>query len=63
MVNTATKCNVEGDTRWSAGEWKGETRQGAASGYWTAIEVKDGDTWKMVNLTYSITPPPPPGNK
>jgi ketosteroid isomerase-like protein len=62
-VITATKCNIEGSTRWSAGEWKSEPPQGSVSGFWTAIETKDGNTWKMVSLTYNVTMPPPPANK
>jgi ketosteroid isomerase-like protein len=55
---TATKCNVEGATRWSAGDWKDDSTQGPVGGFWTAIETKDGNTWKIVNLTYNLTPPP-----
>src|SRR4051812_36388785 len=28
-----------------------------ASGYWTNIETKTGGTFKIKNLTYSLTPP------
>jgi ketosteroid isomerase-like protein len=58
-VITTTKCNVDGTSKWSAGEWKSTTPQGPVAGYWTAIEAKDGDTWKIHNLTYNTTPPPP----
>jgi ketosteroid isomerase-like protein len=58
-VITASKCNVEGPLRWSSGDWKTESPQGPASGFWTAIEMKDGDTWKMINLTFNVTVPPP----
>jgi ketosteroid isomerase-like protein len=63
-VITAAKCNIEGSTRWSAGDWKSEPPQGPVSGFRTAIEAKDGNTWKMVSLTWNVTmPPPPPANK
>jgi ketosteroid isomerase-like protein len=58
VVITATKCNVEGATRWSAGDWKNDTTQGPVGGFWTAIEAKNGDAWKIQNLTYNLTPPP-----
>jgi hypothetical protein len=28
------------------------------TGFWTVIEVKDGDGWKMQNLTFNMTPAP-----
>jgi hypothetical protein len=49
--------------RWSAGDWKNESPQGPVRCFWTAIETKDGNTWKMVNLTYNVTMPPPAANK
>ncbi|MBV8523557.1 MAG: nuclear transport factor 2 family protein [Acetobacteraceae bacterium] len=58
LVITATKCKIEGATRWSVGDWKNDTTEGPVGGFWTAIETKEGDTWKMLNLTYSVTPPP-----
>ena len=54
----ATKCDVDGDFRWSSGTWKAESSQGPAGGFWTALENKRGDAWKMRNLTYNLTPPP-----
>jgi ketosteroid isomerase-like protein len=57
-VITTTKCNVDATLKWSAGEWKSTTPQGPVGGYWTAIEAKDGDTWKIHNLTFNLTPPP-----
>jgi ketosteroid isomerase-like protein len=56
-VITATKCDIEGDVRWSSGPWKDETAHGPLSGFWTIIEVKNGDSWKIRNVTYSLTPP------
>jgi hypothetical protein len=29
-------------------------------GYWSAINVRDGDTWKIQMLTFNVTPPPAP---
>jgi len=55
---TATKCDIEGDIRISAGDWNARNQQGPAGGFWTAIEKKDGGTWKMINLTANVTPPP-----
>jgi ketosteroid isomerase-like protein len=55
---TSTKCDIDGDIRISAGDWKGESPQGSFGGFWTAIERKDGGKWKMINLTANTTPPP-----
>ena len=59
LVIVATKCDIEGAIRWSSGSWKWTSAQhGAEGGFWTVIEVKDGNGWKMQNLTYNLTPPP-----
>ena len=59
LAITSTKCDLEGTTRVSAGDWKSDTPQGPLSGFWTAIERNNGSgTWKMLNLTVNITPPP-----
>ena len=63
LVIDVAKCNIEGGLRWSAGDWKGDSRQGTMGGFWTAIEAKSGSSWKIENLTFSETPPPPPANK
>jgi ketosteroid isomerase-like protein len=63
LVIIVAKCNIEGALRWSAGEWKSDLPQGTVGGFWTAIEAKNGITWKIQNLTFSVTPPPPPTNK
>ena len=54
----ATECDPKSAFRWSAGSWKDETPRGPASGFWTMIEVKEGDGWKIQNLTFNLTPPP-----
>jgi ketosteroid isomerase-like protein len=54
-----TKCEGDGSLRWSSGTWKNDTMHGPVSGFWTAIEVKEGSSWKMQNLTYNMTLPPP----
>ena len=59
VVIVATKCDIEGAVRWSSGSWNDTSPQGRPeSGFWTLIEVKDGDDWKMQNLTFNLTPPP-----
>jgi ketosteroid isomerase-like protein len=58
-VIVATKCDIEGAVRWSSGSWKQTSPQGSSvGGFWTAIEVKDGNGWKLQNLTFNLTPPP-----
>jgi ketosteroid isomerase-like protein len=61
--NSVTKCFTDGNLRWSVGEWGVETPQGHGSGFWTSIEAKQGNTWKIANLTWNVTPPPEPTNK
>lgn len=57
-VITTTICNIEGPIRISAGGWTNHTPQGSARGFWTGIEKKLHNTWKLVNLTFNMTPPP-----
>jgi ketosteroid isomerase-like protein len=57
-VIVATKCDSDGPVRWSSGSWKRTSPQGSpVSGFWTAIEVKGGNEWKIQNLTFNLTPP------
>ena len=58
LVIVATKCDSEGAVRWSSGSWKQTSPQGPVGGFWTAIEVKGGNGWKLQNLTINLTPPP-----
>jgi len=57
MIGTA------GDEVWRTGEWS-FTVQGKSGdpiklkGYWSAINVREGDTWKIKMLTFNMTPPP-----
>ena len=57
MIGTA------GDEVWRTGEWS-FTVQGKSGdpiklkGYWSAINVREGDTWKIQMLTFNVTPPP-----
>ena len=59
MTIVATKCGGDNSWRWSSGTWKADSSHGPLSGFWTAIEAKEGNSWKMQNLTYNMTPPPP----
>ena len=57
MIGTA------GDEVWRTGEWS-FTVQGKSGdpiklkGYWSAINVREGDAWKIQMLTFNVTPPP-----
>jgi ketosteroid isomerase-like protein len=57
MIGTA------GNEVWSTGEWS-FTLQGKSGGpiqlkgYWGAINVREGETWKIRMLTFNVTPPP-----
>jgi uncharacterized protein (TIGR02246 family) len=52
-----------GNEAWDHGEWS-ETGQGKngepiqVKGYWSAIDTREGDTWKIRMLTFNVTPPP-----
>jgi ketosteroid isomerase-like protein len=52
-----------GNEVWRNAEWS-ETLQGQSGGpiqlkgYWSAIEVHEGDDWKHRMLTVNVTPPP-----
>ena len=54
---------TSGDEVWRTGEWS-FTVQGKSGdpinlkGFWSAINVREGDTWKTRMLTYNVTPPP-----
>jgi uncharacterized protein (TIGR02246 family) len=49
---------------WETGEWT-ETGQGESGdpiqikGYWSAIDSREGDDWKIRMLTYNVTPASP----
>ena len=57
MIGTA------GDQVWRTGEWS-FTAQGKSGdpiklkGFWSAINVRKGDTWKIQMLTFNVSPPP-----
>ena len=52
-----------GNEVWRNGEWS-FTLQGKSGGpiqlkgYWSAINVRDGEVWKIRMLTYNVTPAP-----
>jgi ketosteroid isomerase-like protein len=54
-----------GDEAWSNGEWS-LTLQGQTGepiqlrGYWSSVDVREGDAWKDRMQTWNITPPPAP---
>jgi ketosteroid isomerase-like protein len=56
--------NAIDNAAWSAGEWsstlQGETGTVFVRGYWSAIYVRDADTWKIRMLTLSEKPRPTP---
>jgi uncharacterized protein (TIGR02246 family) len=57
MIGTA------GDEVWRTGEWS-FTVQGKSGdpiklkGYWSAINVREGEAWKIKMLTFNVTPAP-----
>jgi hypothetical protein len=59
-----TFIGTAGKEVWETGEWS-ETGQGETGdpiqikGYWSAIDTREGDDWKIRMLTYNITPASP----
>jgi uncharacterized protein (TIGR02246 family) len=56
-----------GNERWDAGEWSTTIQvQGQKDdpiqlkGYFGCIDIREGDDWKILMLTYNMTPPPAP---
>jgi ketosteroid isomerase-like protein len=58
---------IIGNERWDTGEWsvtiqvqgqKGDPIQ--LKGYFGYIDIREGDDWKILMLTYNMTSPPPP---
>jgi ketosteroid isomerase-like protein len=53
---------------WATGDWS-ETIQGQDGvtihhgGYWSAVDTREGDVWKIRMLTWNITPSPPAKTK
>ena len=69
--NTATPdqdsphiIGTTGNEIWWNGEWS-QTLQGKGGdpiqvkGYWSAIKVREGDSWKDRMMTWNVTPAPP----
>jgi uncharacterized protein (TIGR02246 family) len=51
------------DKVWRNGEWcttiqLPNGKSAAQEGFWSAVEVRDGDTWKHLLLTVNLTPHP-----
>jgi hypothetical protein len=52
---------MAGNEVWEIGEWS-QTIQGQngdpiqLKGYWSTIDVREGDAWKTRMMTYNITP-------
>ena len=54
---------TDGNEVWETGEWSetGQDENGGPiqiKGYWSAIDSREGDEWKIRMLTYNITPAP-----
>lgn len=49
------------------GSWSGTYNSPSGplhmKGYWSDTDVRDGNTWKIRQLTYNSTPPPPEAKK
>jgi uncharacterized protein (TIGR02246 family) len=60
---SAHAIGTAGNEIWSNGEWS-ETGQGKTGeaipikGYWSAIDIREGDAWKIRLMTFNVTPAP-----
>jgi len=60
---SAHAIGTAGNEIWSNGEWS-ETGQGGTGeaiqikGYWSAIDIREGDALKIRMMTYNLTPAP-----
>jgi uncharacterized protein (TIGR02246 family) len=60
---SAHTIGTAGNEIWSNGEWS-ETGQGGTGetiqikGYWSAIDIREGDALKIRMMTYNLTPAP-----
>jgi len=61
-IGQADQLNANGNEPWSVGEWwntlQSQTGPEFVRGYWSAIYVREGDTWKIRMLTVSEHPRP-----
>jgi ketosteroid isomerase-like protein len=59
--NTPHIIGTAGSEAWETGEWS-ETGEGKAGrpiqikGYWSTIDIREGDNWKIGMLIYNLTP-------
>jgi ketosteroid isomerase-like protein len=59
--NTPHIIGTAGSEAWETGEWS-ETGEGKAGrpiqikGYWSTIDMREGDNWKIGMLIYNLTP-------
>jgi hypothetical protein len=62
-VDPSHAMGTAGNEVWSNGEWS-ETGQGGTGeaiqikGYWSAIDIREGDAFKIRMMTYNLTPAP-----
>ncbi len=54
-----TSAQVSGNTGWRTGDWSGYYGSQQVRGYWSAVDVREGDTWKIQMLTIVVAMPPP----
>jgi ketosteroid isomerase-like protein len=59
---------TSGDRAWTAGGWSLALQAKSGDpiplkGYWSAIEVRDGNDWKFQMLAWNMTPALPPETK
>ncbi len=48
-----------GNMAFPTGDWSQNVGPQQVHGYWSAVDVRDGDTWKIQRLTIVLVPPPP----
>ena len=63
QVDSGSLQVIGPDKVWRNGEWCTTVqlpngKQAAQAGFWSAVEIRDGETWKHLLLTVNLTPHP-----
>jgi hypothetical protein len=62
-LNSIRYIGTPGGEIWSNGEWSesGQVKNGEVipiKGYWSAVDIREGDGWKIRMMTFNLVPAP-----
>jgi uncharacterized protein (TIGR02246 family) len=68
FIHKADQANAVGNEAWSVGEWscaiQGQNGPVELKGYYSRIDLREGDVWRIRMSTYNVaTEPQPPAEK